>query len=108
MNMRREAGQRETECEVAAGRLLRVLTDVLERALVNVEAAGDVAIEEERLGERDLIVLGAATRLQRTVRLSPRPRKFDVWKTAGRRTLRTATRRRRMSAGCGSAPRASA
>ena len=44
---------------------LRELVDVPQRALVDVDAAGDVAIEQERLGERDLVVLGARARLQR-------------------------------------------
>jgi hypothetical protein len=37
----------------------------LQRALVDVEAAGDVAVEEERLGKRQLIVLRAIASLQR-------------------------------------------
>lgn len=60
----REAGQRETGSNVAAGRFLRELVDVAQRALVDVHAAGDVAIEQERLGEGDLVVLGARAGLQ--------------------------------------------
>ena len=60
-----EVGDREPEHQVAAGRLLRVVADVLQRALVDVEAAGDVAVEQERLGERQLIVLRAIAGLHR-------------------------------------------
>ena len=45
--------------------LLRVVADVLQVALVDVEPAGHVPVEQERLGERQLIVLGAIARLQR-------------------------------------------
>ena len=60
-----EVGHREPEHQVAAGGLLRVVADVLQRPLVDVEAAGDVAVEEERLGERQLVVLRAVARLHR-------------------------------------------
>ena len=60
-----EVGNRETEDQVGAGGLLRVVPDVLQRALVDVEAARDVAIEEEWLGERQLIVLRTIARLHR-------------------------------------------
>ena len=60
-----EVGHRETEHHVAAGGLLRVVADVLQRPLVDVEPAGDIAVEEERLGEGELVVLRAVARLQR-------------------------------------------
>ena len=59
---------------------LRELIDVARRALVDVDAAGDVAIEQERPGERDLVIFRARSDLQRhTASASPRPRKFEVW-----------------------------
>src|SRR5215203_738306 len=61
----REAGQREAARDVAAGGVLRELVDVAQRPLVDVDAAGDVAVEQERLGERDLVILGARASLQR-------------------------------------------
>ena len=60
-----EVGHREPEHHVPADRFLRELADVLDRALVDVDAAGDVAVEEERLGEGELIVFGARAGLQR-------------------------------------------
>ena len=61
----REAGEREPAREVAAGRFLRELIDVAQRALVDVDAAGDIAIEQERLRERELVVLRPRPDLQR-------------------------------------------
>ena len=55
--MRLKFATGKPEDQVAAGRLLRVVADVVERPLEDVEAAGDVAIEQVRLGERELIVL---------------------------------------------------
>ena len=65
--------------EVAAGRLLRELADVADVALEDVDAAGDGAVEQVRLGEGDLVVLRARAACSDTRRLSPRPRKFEVW-----------------------------
>ena len=62
----RKACQRETEADHAAGRLLRELADVADVAPEEVEAAGDVAVEQERLGERELIVLRPRAGLQPT------------------------------------------
>ena len=65
MNIRVKPAEREAERQVAAGRLLRELADVADVPLVDVDAAGDVAVEQERLGERQLVVLGARPALQR-------------------------------------------
>ena len=46
------AADREPERRDAAGRALRELPDVADVAAEQIHAAGDVAIEEERLGER--------------------------------------------------------
>ena len=48
-----------------ARRLLRELADVADVGLEQVEAAGDVAVEEERLGEGERVVLRARAGLQR-------------------------------------------
>ena len=49
----------------AARRSLRELADVPDVAPEDVDAAGDVAVEEERLGEGELVVLRARAALQR-------------------------------------------
>ena len=49
----------------AAGRLLRELADVADLLPEQVQAAGDVAVEQERLGERQRVVLRARAALQR-------------------------------------------
>ena len=61
----REAAEREPEPDDAAGRLLRELADVADVAPEQVEAAGDVAVEQERLGERERVVLRARAGRQR-------------------------------------------
>ena len=50
---REAAAEREAEGEHAALRLLRELADVADFLPEHVDAAGDVAVEEERLGEGD-------------------------------------------------------
>ena len=61
----REVADLEAEDEVAAGRRLRELADVADLADEQVDAAGDRPVEQERLGERQLIVLGAVALLRR-------------------------------------------
>jgi hypothetical protein len=77
--MRVKPRRAEAERQHAAGRLLRELADVADVGAEQLRAAGDVAIEQERLGEADRVVLRARPGLHETVRLSPRPRKFAVW-----------------------------
>src|SRR5207237_883596 len=55
----RPAAQRKPEREDGAGRALRELADVAYVLAEQIEAAGDVAVEEERLLERERIVLRA-------------------------------------------------
>src|SRR4051812_17661299 len=55
----REAAERHAEGDHGAGRTLRELADVADVLAEDVEAAGDVAIEEERLLERKRVVLRA-------------------------------------------------
>ena len=49
MKPAREVADGEPEDEVAAPRLLRELVDVAQLAVVDVEAAGDRPVEQERL-----------------------------------------------------------
>ena len=55
----REAGQAEPGHDVAARRLLRERADVVDRPVEDVDAAGDRAVEQVRLAERQLVVLVA-------------------------------------------------
>ncbi len=55
----REAGQAEPGQDVAARRLLRERADVVDRPVEDVDAAGDRAVEQVRLAERQLVVLVA-------------------------------------------------
>ena len=61
----REVADLEAVDEVAAGRRLRELADVADLADEEVDAGGHRPIEQERLGERDLVVLGAVALLRR-------------------------------------------
>src|SRR5262249_59004150 len=61
----REAAQRIAEGQDRAGRALRELPDVANVLPEDVEAAGDVAVEEERLLEGERIILRARAGRQR-------------------------------------------
>jgi len=61
----RPGAEREPERQHRAGRFLRELADVADVRLENLRAARDVAIEEERLGERQRVVLRARAALDR-------------------------------------------
>ena len=60
-----EVPEREPEHDVAAERPLRELIDVADLALEDVDAGGDRPVEQERLGERDLVVLRPRPGLER-------------------------------------------
>src|SRR6185295_12044911 len=62
---REAAADREPGGQHGADRLLRELPDVADVLLEQVEAAGDVAVEEERLAEGERVVLRARTGLHR-------------------------------------------
>src|SRR5580765_157887 len=61
----REPAHRQSEREDGAGGLLRELSDVADILLEDVDPAGDVAIEQERLGERGRVVLRPRAGLHR-------------------------------------------
>ena len=109
MNMRLKSATGKPKIRFVPRGLLRVVADVLQRPLVDVEAARDVAVEEEWLGERELIVLRAIARLHRqrqTLAAAEEVRRLEPELTE--EALGTARRRRRRSADSGSAPRTSA
>ena len=65
MNSRENGPAGKPHDRVHAGRRLRELADVLDLLVEDVDARRDRAIEEERLGEADLVVLGAVALLRR-------------------------------------------
>src|SRR5439155_3687682 len=61
---REAAADRKPHRRNCAGRFLSELADVADVGLEQIESAGDVAIEQERLGKRKRVVLRARTGLQ--------------------------------------------
>src|SRR5206468_5447862 len=62
---RKAGAERNPEHQHTADRFLRELTDVADVLAEDIESAGHVAVEEERLGERERVILRPRSGLQR-------------------------------------------